>query len=61
MAVVLPPLSTPHKAYVLCHRALLGIKLKSADSNVAYSDSDPDAGHSLHLTKEKSSHEGHRL
>jgi energy-coupling factor transporter ATP-binding protein EcfA2 len=36
------PTNTPHKMDVLCHKALLGIELKSANCNVSYSDSDPE-------------------
>ena len=36
--------SSPHKADVLCHLALLGIELKNAKSTVSYSDHDTDAG-----------------
>jgi AAA domain, putative AbiEii toxin, Type IV TA system len=35
------PGNSPHKVDVLCHPALLGIELKSAASEVAYSDQDP--------------------
>jgi DNA repair ATPase RecN len=38
------PGSSPHKADVLCHQALLGIELKNAKSPIGYSDEDPDAG-----------------
>jgi ABC-type lipoprotein export system ATPase subunit len=38
------PGSSPHKADVLCHRALLGIELKNAKSPIGYSDEDPDVG-----------------
>jgi energy-coupling factor transporter ATP-binding protein EcfA2 len=35
--------ATPHRLNVICHPALLGIELKIADSDVSYSDTDPDA------------------
>lgn len=38
------PGNSPHKLDVLCHRALLGIELKAATSDISYSNSDPDAG-----------------
>jgi energy-coupling factor transporter ATP-binding protein EcfA2 len=38
------PGSSPHKVDILCHRALLGIELKTAGSTVYYSIHDPDAG-----------------
>jgi len=34
----------PHKADIVCHPALLGIELQSAQSEVFYSELDPDAG-----------------
>ncbi len=37
------PGNSPHKRDVLCHRALLGIELKSATSEISYADTDPDA------------------
>lgn len=37
------PGATPHKKGILCHKALVGIELKSAASVVSYSESDPDA------------------
>lgn len=37
------PGSSPHKVDILCHRALLGIELKSAKSTISYSDHDLDA------------------
>ena len=37
------PGNSPHKRDVLCHRALLGIELKSAASDIWYADTDPDA------------------
>jgi hypothetical protein len=37
------PGSKPHKRDILCHPALLGMELKSAASNVSYSDLDPDS------------------
>jgi energy-coupling factor transporter ATP-binding protein EcfA2 len=37
------PGSSPHKVDILCHRALLGIELKSSKSTISYSDHDPDA------------------
>jgi len=36
------PGSSPHKEDILCHRALLGIELKSAKSTISYSDHDPE-------------------
>lgn len=36
------PGGSPHKADVLCHPALLGMELKHANSNISYSDLDPD-------------------
>lgn len=38
------PGASPHKYDVLCHRALLGIELKAANSVISYSDGDPEAG-----------------
>ncbi len=38
------PGSSPHKVDILCHKALLGIELKSAKSTISYSDHDPDTG-----------------
>jgi len=38
------PGSSPHKVDILCHRALLGIELKNANSTISYSDHDSDAG-----------------
>src|ERR1700722_4817990 len=35
------PGASPHKADILCHSALLGIELKQANSDIAYSDTDP--------------------
>lgn len=37
------PGNSPHKRDVLCHRALLGIELKSAASDIFYADTDPDS------------------
>jgi hypothetical protein len=37
------PGSSPHKVDILCHRALLGIELKTARSTTSYSDNDPDS------------------
>jgi hypothetical protein len=37
------PGASPHKLDVLCHRALLGVELKQATSQISYSASDPDA------------------
>ena len=34
--------NSPHKRDVLCHKALLGIELKSASSVISYADTDPD-------------------
>ena len=34
--------NTPHKLNVLCHPCLMGIELKSASSDISYSDSDPN-------------------
>jgi len=36
------PGGSPHKVDVICHPALLGIELKSATSDISYSDLDPD-------------------
>ena len=36
------PGASPHKLDILCHSALLGIELKSATSEIAYSDEDPE-------------------
>jgi ABC-type lipoprotein export system ATPase subunit len=36
------PGASPHKSDVICHRALLGVELKSAASTISYSASDPD-------------------
>lgn len=36
------PGNSPHKADVICHRALLGIELKSAASDIAFADTDSD-------------------
>ncbi len=38
------PGRSPHKIDIVCHRALLGIELKNANSTISYSDHDPDAG-----------------
>lgn len=38
------PGSPPHKVDILCHRALLGVELKRAESLVHFSDADADAG-----------------
>jgi DNA repair ATPase RecN len=37
------PGGSPHKVDVICHSALLGIELKSASSDISYSDLDPDS------------------
>ena len=37
------PSSSPHKADLLCNRALLGIELRSAGSTISYSDHEPEA------------------
>jgi len=37
------PRPTRHKLNVLCHRALLGIELKEANSQISYSPGDPNA------------------
>ena len=37
------PGNPPHKKDILCHRALLGLELTQATSQVSYSDLDPDA------------------
>jgi PHP family Zn ribbon phosphoesterase len=37
------PGNSPHKRDVQCHRALLGIELKSAASVISYADTDPDS------------------
>src|SRR5262249_8030427 len=37
------PGASPHKVDVLCHRALLGIELKHASSDISYSPSDPNS------------------
>lgn len=34
--------ATPHRLNVICHAALLGIELKSAASDISYSDTDPN-------------------
>ncbi len=36
------PGNPPHKKDIICHAALLGIELKRADSDISYSDLDPD-------------------
>lgn len=36
------PGNSPHKRDVLCHRALLGIELLKATSEISYADTDPD-------------------
>jgi len=41
------PGSPPHKRDILCHAALLGIELKRADSEISYSDLDPDGDRKL--------------
>ncbi len=41
------PGSPPHKRDIICHPALLGIELKRGDSEVSYSDLDPDADRKL--------------
>ena len=38
------PGNPPHKRDIICHPALLGVELKRSDSQVSYSDLDPDAG-----------------
>lgn len=37
------PGGSPHKADIICHRALLGVELKNAASLISYGSSDPDA------------------
>jgi len=37
------PGSPPHKRDIICHPALLGMELKRGDSDISYSDLDPDA------------------
>ncbi len=37
------PGNPPHKRDIICHPALLGVELKRSDSQVSYSDLDPDA------------------
>ena len=46
------PGSSPHKVDVLCHRALLGIELKNAQSSASYSGQDTDAGR-VHIGQER--------
>lgn len=41
------PGSPPHKRDIICHPTLLGIELKRGDSEVSYSDLDPDADRKL--------------
>jgi hypothetical protein len=36
------PGNSPHKIDVLCHKALLGVELKTSTSNISYSEVDPD-------------------
>ncbi len=38
------PGAAPHKADIVAHPALLGIELKNANSDVSYSEDDPDVG-----------------
>lgn len=41
------PGSPPHKRDIICHPALLGIELKRADSDISYSDFDPNGDRKL--------------
>lgn len=41
------PGSPPHKRDIICHAALLGIELKRGDSDVSFSDLDPNADRKL--------------
>lgn len=39
--------ASPHRLNIICHKALLGIELKSAGSDISYSDADPVADRAL--------------
>lgn len=41
------PGSPPHKRDIICHAALLGMELKRGDSDISFSDLDPDADRKL--------------